>query len=191
LTSQILSDDGHDQEPPGYGLNSVNAPIFIRNLKSLARFTYLWPPVDQASTIGSKWQLVENLDIIAALNNQIRPQSRLMKSGDYISDKTVLKRTHSESGNHIIFPQDMLGKRTWEYMDAHSEIPRCRWFSQTYVPLLKDYGEWRVVIVGGAPAYTVHTQPASGDRWKYRNTTAFWPLHKLRCVNTTKYPFCY
>ena len=46
-----------------------------------------------------------------------------MKSGDYISDKTVLKRTHSESGNHIIFPQDMLGKRTWEYMDAHLEIP--------------------------------------------------------------------
>ena len=69
LTSQILSDDGHDQEPPGYGLNSVNAPIFIQNLKSLARFTYLWPLVDQASTIGSKWQLVENLDIIATLNN--------------------------------------------------------------------------------------------------------------------------
>ena len=87
-----------------------------------------------------------------------------MKSGDYISDKTVLKRTHSESGNHIIFLQDMLGKRTWEYMDAHSEIPRCRWFSQTYVPLLKDYGEWRVVIVRGAPAYTVHTQPVGNPR---------------------------
>ena len=72
-----------------------------------------------------------------------------MKSRDYISDKTVLKRTHSESGSHIIFPQDMLGKRTWEYMDAHLEIPRCRWFSQTYVPLLKDYGEWWVVIVEG------------------------------------------
>ena len=66
-------------------------------------------------------------------------------------------------------------------MDAHSEIPRCWWFSQTYVLLLKDYGEWWLVIIGGASAYTVHMQPASGDRWKYRNTTAFWPLHKLRC----------
>ena len=103
----------------------------------------------------------------------------------------MLKRTHSESGNHIILPQDMLGKRTWEYMDAHLEIPRCQWFSQTYVLLLKDYGEWQVVIVGGAPTYTVHMQPASGNRWKYRNNIAFWPLHKLQCVNTTKYPFCY
>ena len=191
MTSQILSDNGHDQEPPGYRLNSVNALIFIRNLKSLAQFTYLWPPVDQASTIGSKWQLVENLDIIATLNNQIWPQSRLMKSGDYISDKTMLKHTHSESGNHIIFLQDMLDKRTWEYMDAHLEIPRSQWFPQTYVPLLKGYGEWWVVIIGGAPAYTVHTQLASGNRWKYRNTTAFWPLHKLQCVNTTKYPLHY
>ena len=107
-----------------------------------------------------------------------------MKSRDYISNRTVLKRTHSKSGNHIIFLQDVLGKRTWEYMDAHSEIPRCRWFSQTYVLLLNDYGEWWVVIVGGAPAYTIHMQLASGDRWKYRNTTAFWPLHKLWCVNT-------
>ena len=125
LTSQILSDNGHDQEPPGYKLNSVNAPIFIQNFKSLAWFTYLWPPVDQASTIGLKWQLIKNLDIIAALNNQIWPQNRLMKSGDYISNRTMLKRTHSKSGNHIILPQDMLGKRTWEYMDAHSGIPRC------------------------------------------------------------------
>ena len=125
LTSQILSDDGHDQEPPRYGLNSVNAPIFIQNLKSLAWFTYLWPPVDQASTIGSKWQLVENLDIIATLNNRIWPQSRLMKSRDYISNKTVLKRTHSKSGNHIIFHRICWVKEhgniwmhIWRYQDV-------------------------------------------------------------------------
>ena len=103
----------------------------------------------------------------------------------------MLKRTHSKSGNHIIFLQDMLDKRTWEHVDAHLEIPRSQWFPQTHVPLLKDYGEWWVVIIGGAPAYTVHTQMASGNRWKYRNTTAFWPLHKLQCVNIpsiTKYP---
>src|SRR5882762_6501095 len=120
---------------------------------------YRWPPFDQASTIGSKWQLIENLELI--------------------HPSTMLKRTHSESSNHVIFPND-LEKRNWEYLNTHSEIPRCRWFAQSYIKSLKDLGEWRVILVGGSPVYTIHTQPGTGDQWKHRRAVSFWPLERLR-----------
>lgn len=182
LTSRISRDDGQER-PPGYGLNLENYPGFIRNYRSLARLTYLWPPVDQASTLGSKWQLIENLDIIAAQGQTVRPQSTLLESGDPLDDQLVLKRTHSESGNHVLLPGSHRVARTWRYLNKQSEIPRCRWFSQTNVPLLKTLGEWRVVMVGGAPAYTVHTQPTTTKLWKHRPANSFWPLDRLRYVS--------
>ena len=152
----------------------------MRNFTSLARYTYIWPPVDQASSLGSKWQLIENLDIIAHLSGSTRPKSRLLQPGHPIPKLAVLKRTHSESGNHVIFPQGNNGKRTWTYIESHSEIPRSKWFCQTFLPLLKDLGEWRVVIVGGHPIYTVHTQPGSGGTWKRQVASSFWPHNSLR-----------
>ena len=177
---RIFRDDGYQNSPPGYGLNTNTISAFMSNYKSLSRYTYLWPPMDQASTLGSKWQLIENLDIIAHLEGCTRPKSRLLEVGSRIPKDVVLKRTHSESGNHIVLPQDERHKRTWEYMNSHSEVPRCKWFAQTYVPLLKDLGEWRVIVVGGNPIYTVHTQPSSGGTWKRRVVTSFWPLDALQ-----------
>lgn len=176
------SDSDDDLEPPLYGLDSSNATTFLQNLKSLAQSTYIWHSVDMPSTIGSKWQLIENLDIIAASDQRQRPQSRLMKSGDPLPPNAVLKRTHSDSGNHVILPKDNPVKRTWAYMDAHSNIPGCRWFSQAYIDLLRTVGEWRVVMVGGAPAYTIHTRPRKDKSWKYRTVTEFWPLDRLLYV---------
>ena len=103
----------------------------------------------------------------------------LLSSGQLIHPSTMLKHTHSESGNHVIFPND-LEKRNWEYLNTHSEIPHCRWFAQSYIKSLKDLGEWRVVLVGGSPVYTVHTQPGTGDQWKHRRAVSFWPLERLR-----------
>ena len=150
------------------------------NYKSLTHYTYLWPPMDQASSLGSKWQLIENLDIIANSEGSTRPKSRLLKPGSTIPKGAVLKRTHSESGNHVIFPQGETHKRTWEYLNSHSEIPCCRWFCQMFIPHLRDLGEWCVIVVGGHPIYTIHTQPTSGGTWKHKVVTLFWPLVALQ-----------
>jgi hypothetical protein len=174
--------DVDNDEQPGYGLNTENLSIFVRNFKELKCYTHIWPPVDQASTVGSKWQLIQNLDVIAGIHRQTRPKSRLLKDGQPIHPDTVLKRTHSESGNHVIFPNSEPYKRTWDYINSHSEIPRCKWFAQSFVPLLKVYGEWRVIIVGGSPAYTVHTQPSQRNTWRRTVVTQFWPLKLLQYV---------
>ena len=176
----MVSSDTENGEQPGYGLNTGNLSRFVDNFKRLKCHTYIWPPVDQASTVGSKWQLIDNLDIIAAKYRHTRPKTRLLNPGQPIPENTVLKRTHSESGNHVIFPKGDPDMRTWEYLNSHSEIPRCKWFAQTYVDFLKVYGEWRVIIVGGSPAYTVHTQPSSWNTWKKTVVSSFWPLNLLR-----------
>lgn len=166
-----------------YGFTASNIDSFLVNYKSLCRHTYIWPPNDQASTVGSKWQLIENLDIIASRHNQLRPKSVLLEDGATIPANTVVKRTHSESGNHIILPKDG-EKRNWDYLRDNSDIPRCRWFAQTYVDLLHYFGEWRVVMMGGEVAYTVHTvQAQSNGVWRRRRAILFWPLDILRCVD--------
>lgn len=182
LIFNFSSDTGNDNGQPGYGLNMENLPMFVHSFKTLKCYTYIWPPVDQASTVGSKWQLIQNLDIIAAKHRQTRPKSRLLTDGQPIHPDTVLKRTHSESGNHVIFPDSEQHKRTWKYLKCNSEVPRCKWFCQTFVRLLRTYGEWRVIIVGGSPAYTVHTQPSPRDTWKRTVVSSFWPLNRLQYV---------
>lgn len=144
---------------------------------------HIWPPQDQPNTIGSKLQSIQNLDIIASRQtNSTRPVTREMAVHDRIPDDIVLKRTHSDSGIHVLLPGDP--NRTWEYMRAHSEIPRCRWFGQTYVETLHRLGEWRVFLVGGRIIYTVHTfQNSARETWKWDMVREYYSLQELRYVD--------
>jgi glutathione synthase/RimK-type ligase-like ATP-grasp enzyme len=78
--------------------------------------------------------------------------------GDFDISRVVLKRTHSDMGQHVILPQDGREKYTREYVEGHSEIPGCIWLIQSYVDTLAALGEWRVFIIGGQIVYIVHTR---------------------------------
>ena len=106
-------------------------------------------------------------------------KSQLLQPGQPIPKLSVLKQTHSKSGNYVIFLQGNNGKRTWEYIKSHSEVPCSKWSCKTFLPLLKDLGEWCVIFVGGHPIYTVHMQPALGGTWKCQVTPSFWPHNAL------------
>ena len=56
----------------------------------------------------------------------------------------------------------------WKYIEGHSGIPHSEWFCQTFLLLLKDLGEWHLVIIGGHPIYMVHMQPAPGGTWTHQ-----------------------
>lgn len=141
---------------------------------------HVWPPQDQPNTIGSKLQSIQNLDAIASRRtHSTRPVTRELTPHETIPDDIVIKRTHSDSGIHVLLPGDP--NRNWEYMLAHSEIPRCRWFGQTYVETLHRLGEWRAFVVGGKIIYTVHTfQNSRRDTWKWDMVREYYSLRELR-----------
>lgn len=163
-----------------YGLTRDNFEEILKNLDHLRHYVHVWPPQDQPNTIGSKLQSIQNLDIIASRRtHSTRPITRELKVHEQIPDNIVIKRTHSDSGIHILLPGDR--NRNWEYMLAHSEIPRCRWFGQTYVETLHRLGEWRTFVVGGKIIYTVHTfQNSHRDTWKWDMVREYYSLQELR-----------
>jgi hypothetical protein len=162
-----------------YGLTNTNMDRVLYYHDELRRLVHVWPPHGQLNTVGSKWQLVQNLDIIAArYTNSARPYSALLDHGCVIPNDIVLKRTHSDTGRHVILPG--CNDRTWAYMDAHSEIPGCRWFGQTYVDTLYRLGEWRVFIIGGKAVYTVHTvYDDTRQTWRWDIVRDFHSLEHL------------
>jgi hypothetical protein len=152
-------------------------------MKQLCRFVHVWPPQDQPNTIGSKLQLIENLDTIASsFTCSAGPVTRALLDGQNFPANIVLKRTHSDTGYHILMPfnKEHAPKRTWDYLRSSVEIPGSVWFGQTYVRYLEVLGEWRVFIVGGRIVYTVHTlKHPTKKTWQWDIARAFYSLEDL------------
>ena len=149
----------------------------------LSNSVRFWPPQHHADNICSKWKLVQNLDMIAATRTfSARPKTRLLHDGEMLSDKMVMKRTHSDAGEHVLIPHDKntQEKRNWEYLRSQLNIPRSQWMGQTYVELLAKRGEWRVFVIGGQIVYTVHTIRNPEKRtWAWDVVRTYYSLDEL------------
>lgn len=149
-------------------------------MDELCRTVHIWPPPKQMNTVHSKWIQNQNL-LHVALNvtHTIRPQAKLLNDGDQFPPNIVLKRTHSDTGHHVLLPGD--AKRNWEYMRNNCEVPGSRWFGQTYIEPLSKMGEWRVFLVGGKVVYTVHTlYNKESKSWKWDIVSSFYTLDELK-----------
>ncbi len=89
-----------------------------------------------------------------------RPRTNTLNRGDVILEGTVLKRTHSDSQNHIILTDSPL--HSWPSMEPGPS--ESTWLSQGYIPALREIGEWRVVIVNETIQYVVHMIPQMKDQ---------------------------
>jgi hypothetical protein len=94
------------------------------------------------------------LDVIAGQTSSLHPQSKILKDGDPIPKDAVIKRTHSDCGDHVIMPTD-LGDRNWDNLNDNLHILGSVWIAQALVPTLRKLGEWKVILIGGQPLYTV------------------------------------
>ena len=129
----------------------------MKNFNSLTRLLYTWPSVHQMNSIGAKHQLIFHLDIIAGtITHTFRPATKQLIPGDPIPANAVIKRSHSDCGQHVIMPDE--SGRDWESINQMPHVPDAIWFAQVYVPTLRTLGEWRVFIIGGHPAFVVHTR---------------------------------
>lgn len=163
-----------------------NVDNFLSIMDQLRRYVHMWPPQNQPNTIGSKKQLIENLDTIAStITRSARPVTRQLSDGQNFPSNIVLKRTHSDTGYHVLMPfnKEHAPKRIWDYLRNNVEIPGSVWLGQTYVRYLELLGEWRVFLVGGQIVYMVHTSKhPSKKTWQWDVAHTFYSLEELTYV---------
>ena len=164
-----------------YGLTTVNVHQYLDNLRRLSRIIRMWPPQDHVNTIASKWELAQTLDLIAQERTKTaRPKTRLLVDGENILDAMVLKRTHSDAGEHVIIPSDV-NRRNWTYLRSQLDVPGSQWMAQSFVQPLVKLGEWRVFLIGGKPVYTVHTlKNRDRNTWSWDMVRTYYTLEELR-----------
>jgi hypothetical protein len=163
-----------------YELDTTNIQSYLMGIEQLQSIVYIWPPPQHVERMGSKMPLMKNLDFIAAtVTNTKRPVTRILDVNQQIPDSIVIKRTHSDSGNHVLFPGNPLINR--EYLLSQLNIPGAVWFGQSYIPTLRHLGEWRVFIIGGQIIDIAHTRiHHETGCWKWERATRFWSLEELR-----------
>ena len=174
-----------------YGLTTVNVHQYLDNLQGLSRIIRMWPPQNHVNTMASKWELAQTLDLIAQERTKtVRPKTRLLVDGENILDVMVLKRTHSDAGEHVIVPSDV-NRRNWDYLRSQLDVPGSRWMAQSFVELLVKLGEWRVFLIGGKPVYVVHTlKNPDRNTWSWDMARTYYTLEELRSVDSIRSSWC-
>jgi hypothetical protein len=159
------------------------------NMNTLKVFTIVWPDHDHVNSFGSKGTLYKHLDLIASLKtNTARLKWTRLTPGERIKSGGVLKRSHSDSGQHVLIPHRDEDKMNWEYLARHMSVPGCCWIRQSYSDSLKELGEWRVIIVGGEIYCVVHTVYSKSKRvWSAESVNGWYTLEELTCV----FDFCW
>jgi hypothetical protein len=155
----------------------------MENLRGLSCVIRMWPPQDHVNTIASKWELTRTLDFIAQERTKTaRPKTRLLVDGETIRDAMVLKRTHSDAGEHVLMPTHVV-KRNWDYLRSQLDVPRSRWMAQSYVETLVKLGEWRSFVIGGRIVYTVYTlRNREKGTWSWDMARTYYTLEELTWV---------
>lgn len=185
LRPQVRVHRRHHRSHDTYGWNAEEeVTIYKERLHALQLSGLLvWPPPKQIERVGWKDPDCVLLDLIARRLNGLRPatiplQPQDIDSSSIIPD-TVLKRSNSDCGHHVIFP-DERRKRNVEHLRELSPYGE-KWLMQEYVPTLRTVGEWRVFIVNGAVIQTVHTYMHSDTkRWEATLATTFWSLDEIK-----------
>ena len=134
-----------------YGLSTINIWQYLDNLQGLSCLIRMWPPQTHANTMASKWELAQTLDFIAQERTKsARPKTRLLMDGEPILNVMVLKRTHSDAGEHVILPSDT-DKHNWAYCCSQLDVPGSQWMAQSFVePLMIEIhglGIWSACII--------------------------------------------
>lgn len=163
----------------GWGNEGEIAAYDARMQELQLKGLLVWPPPKQLERVGRKDTDCVLLDMISGRSNALRPKTVVLcRDGPDIKPDTVLKRSNSDCGHHVVFP-DERRMRTTDYIQSLSPCGEM-WLMQDYVPTLVTLGEWRTFIVNGAVIHTVHTCKRSGtDGWKAKLATSFWSLDEI------------
>jgi hypothetical protein len=151
-------------------------------MRSLSEVLPVWPPVREQTDAVRKCILVRKLDDIAEQTQRKRPYSCQLTATNPPTDGWkkrlwVLKRERSSCAEHVMLPnvETPLNEET----RATRLLDRYQWLVQEYMPLLKEVGEWRVVVIEGRVEYVVFTHSDEGNDMTFVPTEEFKTLGKM------------
>ncbi|KAJ7847686.1 hypothetical protein B0H13DRAFT_1907169 [Mycena leptocephala] len=136
--------------------------LFMQRMDELSCKALVWPNPRHALWYREKWQLIQELDHIAATTTHThRPETKVFETGTQFSPTTVLKREgsgfsqmrHFHDGDCLLSKcalTDILAHNR-AILDALKQEPtafRMLWLVQGLVEPLRRHGEWRVFVVG-------------------------------------------
>jgi len=179
------------QRHPHYGFKTAdNVKDHADCLKALSQHIPVWPPVDEILAASRKADVINVFDRIAnEVTHTVRPKTTLLNLPlKSVPRDVVLKREGSDTGSHVLLPQ-RLQRTTLKALNNQLK-GRFRWFAQTWIPELRQFGEWRVFIVDGKIIEIVTTQPL-GKGHEYDDRLAIgvlhgsWSLEELTSVEST------
>jgi hypothetical protein len=154
---------------------------YRKAIRRLVRHVFVWPHPEHLERVTFKVNLINRLDTIAReVTHSHRPKTMALVRNQAIPEGTVLKRTNSDTCNHVIMP-DQTEKRNWAFLIQNDCPEGAVWLSQTLAPILLAYGEWRVFVLGGQPVFTLHTVKKAGKiAWGFRAVETFCTLQELK-----------
>jgi hypothetical protein len=164
-----------------YGLDDPDR--YVELVGELSSKLWIWPPVEEAKRGGRKYDLVMELDQVAAEKTfTARPTTTLVDlQRPLIFPEHVYKREHSECHLHVFLPTQSKKKATIAKLRKESCGGRYRWLAQTYAPLLRSIGEWRIFMVNRQPIQAVATTRASNDKeWHWTVKQQGHSLEEMR-----------
>lgn len=150
---------------------------FDKRMNRLASQVRIWPPLSLTRAAADKWQMIVHLDHIAHdITLTPRPATQLLK--DHIPAGKVIKRSFSAYQEHVHIPTYVEGY-TWptiEQLHAQATLPGREWLVQDWIPLLREYGEFKVYFIQKS---VVHIALA-----KYRPQQKMWLIKTPKQFHT-------
>ena len=151
-------------------------------MRSLSEVLPVWPPVREQTDAVRKCILVRKLDDIAEQTQRKRPYSCQLTATNPPTDKwtqqlLVLKRERSSCAEHVMLPN--VETPLDEDTRATCLLDPYPWLVQEYMPLLREVGEWRVIVIQGRVEYVVFTHWDEGHDMTFVPTEEFKPLGKM------------
>jgi hypothetical protein len=168
---------------------------YFKGMKALSHLTWSWPNLTELQECAGKLPLSANLEMIASSYTRTRrPLIALMEMStdptgvrrgvmppNSVQD-AVFKRTHSETGSHVLLPHLSYEERQTKLQEP-IDIPEAKWFTQAFTPLLVSLGEIRMFFVGMKKIYSMHTikdMDSTEDDWNFHVVETVTPLNIVK-----------
>ena len=166
-----------------YGLEDKKP--FFQAFTELSHWLFVWPPVPEMIRECYRHEFTLQLDRIAHILNTPRPTTIIYSGLRDIPTKGtwVFKRDFSRESSHVKvikldgFTMTSLGR----FPDLNEVLDDAYdWIIQSYAPLLPQWGEWRVFMVGGKAKSTVLTTWNSELKaWTWNKVETLFTLEEL------------
>lgn len=161
-----------------YGLGD-DEDNFNKAYMDLAHRMLVYPPICEMRREGVKHGWIRQLDRMAKVDETPRPLTRVLTKETIPTEgKWVMKRDFSAHGDHVEIV-DFNSMSEGETLQHALEDHKYNWTIQSYVPLLEQWGEWRVFLIEGKTRYVIMTTKEPGGNWSWNKTDSMFTLEKL------------